>query len=35
MRLYVNSNGQWTGTQAEAKKIDNMLTLMMKRSFVG
>jgi hypothetical protein len=22
MRLYVNSNGQWAGTQAEAKKID-------------
>jgi hypothetical protein len=22
MRLYVNSKGQWAGTQAEAKKID-------------
>ena len=25
MRLYVNSNGQWTGTQAEAKKINAQL----------
>lgn len=25
MRLYVNSHGQWVGTQAEAKKINAIL----------